>query len=205
LSFNKSSKSRTKAAPAARIGTGSPADRARVGESEPSKPTKKGGKNVLPHARAKEEKPKGKYAKGKTRSLQVATAMAAAMTNEEIAKATGLSTRQVRRIKGDSETRLTFDSLMDEKREDLWDLWSDTIDGTREGIHAVEPVVTIGEDGDITAKLVPDFRTRQAAVRNSIALYTMIFSHQSEKGPLTITMENAKELLLQIRSNKGKK
>lgn len=185
-----------------RTGAGAGADRHLESDSEPTKPTKKGAKNVTPHARARE----GKTAKGRSRTLQVATAMAAAMTNREIAATTGLSERQVQRIKADAETRLTFTELVDRKREDLFDLWGEVIDGTRGGLQAMTPVVTIGDDDGISAQLVPDYRTRQMAVGNGIKVFGMIFSREKTDGPLTITMENAKELLLQIRGNKeGKK
>jgi hypothetical protein len=203
LSRGKKSPKTSAAQPAAaRIGARAGADRPQENDSKPTETTKKGVQNVTPHAHARE----GKTKKGKARSLQVATAMAAAMTNREIADVTGLTERQVKRIKSDSETRLTFSELVDRKREDLFSLWDESIDGTRGGLKAMTPVVTIGDDDAITPQLVPDFRTRQLAVANSIKMFNLIFSREKTDGPVQITMENAKELLLQIRTgNQGGK
>lgn len=202
VSGKKTTKTTGAHASTSRIGGGPDSKPARKAFPKASKTPVKGGQNVTSHARAREETPKKKTAKGVSRSLQVATAMANAMTNSEIAQVTGLSERQVKRIKADAETRLTFDSLTELMREELMELWCQMINATSQGTQALQSVVTIDEHGGIVGQLIPDFKTRVNAAGQGVKIFSLFFANQKQTGPMTITLENAKELLRQIRQNK---
>lgn len=162
------------------------------------KTTKKGVRNVSPHARA------GKIRKSDARALAVAQGMLAGKTRAEIAEEEGLSERQVQRIKNSENCEVTFQALLDRSRADLIDLWDETIAETKRGLSAQEGLIQGGGDEPLSIVFVADHRTRQLAVRNGVTLFQMIFNRKKDDGPMTITLENARQLLAQLRAKREK-